>query len=146
MVTLTSGKFKCRLLTPQGVILDCNAGSLILPGHDGLFGVLRNHAPMLYKLGIGIMQVKNITGKPEAFFLVDGGFARISENNVTVLAYDVTNFLDMEKAEAEELLTQARQIVVGRAYIQHQAKSTITRQKAELLVKLGKMSAILDTN
>ena len=138
MVSLSIGTFRCVLLTPNGKMLDCRAGSLILPGHDGLVGILRNHAPMLCKLGMGIMQVKNITGREDAFFLLEGGFARVSENYVTVLAYDVTTFDEMKHAEAEKIVANAKSIVVGGAYIKRQI-GEVDAEKSALLVKLGQL-------
>lgn len=143
MVEYSSGIFKVTLLTPEAKILECRAGSLILPGYDGQFGILRNHAPMLCKLGMGIMQVKDIPGRDGAFFLVNGGFVRVSENNVTVLAYEVTTFEGMERAEAEKILAHAKSVVVGKAYIRSQIEA-MDHGKAAMLVKLGQYSALMD--
>ena len=143
MVEYSSGIFKVTLLTPDSKLLDCRAGSLILPGHDGHFGILRNHAPMLCKLGMGIMQVKEIPGRDNAFFIVNGGFARVSLNSVTVLAYEVTTFEGMDREKAEKIIAQAKSIVVGKAYIRSQIEA-IDHEKAAMLVKLGRLSALTD--
>lgn len=142
MVSLSRGTFRCVLLTPGGKLLDCKAGALVLPGHDGFRGVLRNHAPMLCKLGVGIMEVREIAGRGDAFFLIDGGFARISENFVTVLAHEVTTFEGMERDEAEKIISSARSIVVGAAYIRRQ-KGAVDVERAKQLVKLARLSSIL---
>ena len=142
MVRLSRGTFRCVLLTPQGKVLDCRAGALVLPAHDGLMGVLRNHAPMLCKLGTGIMQVRDIPGRADAFFLIDGGFTRISENFVTVLTHEVTTFEGMERDEAERIVSKAKSIVVGGAYIARQI-GAVDVERAKQLVKLGHLSSIL---
>ena len=144
MVGLSVGTFRCILLTPFGKLLDCKAGSLIAPGDDGLLGILRNHAPMLCKLTRGIIQVKEIAGAEDAFYLIDGGFLRVSENNVTILAHDVTTFEGMTESEAREVLSNARQTVVGKAYIQTQTSGQTDLQRAKLLVKLGIMAGIIE--
>lgn len=141
MVGLSIGVFRVVLLTPSAKLLDCKAGSVILPGHDGQLGILRNHAPMLCKLGLGIMEVKQITGRKDAFFLIDGGFAKVSENYLTVLAYDVTTFEGMDPQEAEHMVSEARTIIVGKAYIRAQ-KEQVDVEKAALLVKMGRLSSI----
>ena len=81
-MALSLGTFKFILNTPTAKLLDCRAGAVIVPSHDGQMGILRNHVPMLTKLGLGILQVKDITlekGRPgkDRHFLVDGGFVRI---------------------------------------------------------------------
>jgi len=142
MVSLSRGTFRCVLLTPGGKLLDCKAGTVVLPGHDGLRGVLRNHAPMLCKLGVGIMEVKDIVGRGDAFFLIEGGFARISENFVTILAHEVTTFEGMDRVEAEEIASKALNIVVGGAYILGQTGAG-DAERARQLVKLARLSSIL---
>lgn len=141
MVGLSSGIFRCVLLTPSGKVFDRRVGALVLPAHDGLMGVLRNHTPMLCELGTGIMQVKNIPDSDDAFYLIDGGFARISENHVTVLAYDVTTYEGMDPEEAQELLSRAQSVLVGGAYVR-QAEGMET-ERASLLVKMGQLSSLM---
>jgi F-type H+-transporting ATPase subunit epsilon len=141
MVGLSIGTFRVVLLTPAAKLLDCKAGSVVLPGHDGLMGILRNHAPMLCKLGLGIMEVKQIAGRDDAFYLIDGGFARVSENFLTVLAYEVTTFEGMDRTEAEQMVSEARSIIVGKAYIRAHMEE-VDVEKAALLVKLGRLSPI----
>lgn len=140
MVGLSSGIFYCVLLTPSGKILECRAGHVILPGHDGLIGILRNHAPMLYELGRGIMQVKDIAGRGDAFYLIDGGFARVSENLLTVLAYDVTTFEGMEHEAALELISRAKSVIVGGGYVRQTEKMEVER--ARLVVRMGEMASL----
>ena len=143
MVRLSRGTFRCVLLTPGGKLLDCKAGALVLPAHDGLRGVLRNHAPMLCKLSVGIVEVRQIAGRGDAFFLIDGGFARISENFVTVLAHEVTTFEGMERDEVEAIVSRARSIVVGGAYISRQTGAG-DMERAKQLVKLARLSSVLN--
>jgi F0F1-type ATP synthase epsilon subunit len=97
---------------------------------------------MLCKLGAGIMAVRDIAGRDDAFFLVDGGFARISENFVTILAHEVTTFEGMGRDEAETIVSRAQSIVVGGAYIRsHIGEADVERAKQ--LVKLARLSSIL---
>lgn len=143
MVRLSSGTFKCVLLTPSGKLLDCRSGSLILPSHDGAIGILRNHAPMLCKLGMGIMIVRDIPSRDDAYYLIDGGFARISENNVTVLTYEVTTFEGMDPDQAERIVAKAKERIVGGGYYIKQRGEEMGIEKAGQLVKLGKLSSIV---
>ncbi|MCK4958974.1 MAG: ATP synthase F1 subunit epsilon [Planctomycetes bacterium] len=140
MVGLSTGKFRCVLLTPEGKLLDCRAGSVVLPGHDGMIGLLRNHAPMLCKLGWGIVEVKEIIDRMDAYFLVNGGFVRISENYLTILANDVLTFDSMERDEAETLVSRAKSVLVGGAYVRQIEK--MDPEKARMVVKLGRLAGV----
>jgi len=142
MVSLSHGKFRVVLLTPKASVLDCRAGSLVLPGDDGYFGVLRNHCPMLSVLKRGIMQVREIPDRADAFYLVEGGFVRIGENHVTVLAYEVTTFEGLNKKATEELLYHAQSVAAGQNYIRTQ-QDAIEIGKAKMIVKMAEMAGIL---
>jgi F0F1-type ATP synthase epsilon subunit len=142
MVKISTGTFRFVLRTPKGTLIDCRSGSLIFPAHDGLQGVLRNHAPMLCKLGLGIIQVKDIHDRDDAFFLINSGFARISENFVTVLSHDVTTFEGLGDEEAEGMLSKAKSHVAGGAYFSTQTGQAVDLQKAKLIVKMSEMASI----
>lgn len=141
MVGLSRGKFRVILLTPKAGLLDCRAGALVLPGHDGYFGVLRNHCPMLCTLSRGIMQVREIPDRADAFFLVEGGFAQVSENHVTILAYEVTTFEQQDEKTTEELLYHARSVVAGQDYIRTQQEA-FDLDKARLVVRMAELAGI----
>ncbi len=93
----TSKTFQCELIGPTGKLLDCQTTSVVFPAHDGQVGVLVDHMPMLSQLGMGIMRVVPLPGEggrtapPQADlqFGIDGGFALVAENSVTVIAYNV---------------------------------------------------------
>ena len=142
MVKISTGTFRFVLRTPQGTLIDCRTGSLIFPSHDGLQGVLRNHAPMLCKIGLGIIQVKEIHDREDAFFLVNDGFARISENFITVLSDDVTTFEGLGEEQSEEMLSKAKRHVAGGAYFTAQTRQEIDLHKAKLIVRMAEMAAI----
>jgi len=140
MVRISTGVFRCVLMTPGGKVLDCRTGSLLLPTHDGMLGVLRNHAPMLCRLGTGIMEVRDIPDGNDAFFLVEGGVARISLNLVTVLTYEVTSFNLMDPEVANDLVSRAKSVLVGGDYIRQIDQMDVG--KARLLVRMGRLSGI----
>ncbi len=139
MVGWATGVFRFVLLTPQGKLLDCRAGSVVVPGHDGQLGVLRNHAPLLCKLGLGLVRVEQIVGRENACFVVNGGFARVSENHMAVLAYDVTTFEGMEPDAIQGLLVHAREIIAAGS--RGRADPTEV-QKARLILRMAKYTGV----
>jgi ATP synthase F1 epsilon subunit len=139
MVGLSHGKFRVVLLTPKAKLLDVRAGSVIVPAHDGQLGILRNHCPMLSELGFGIMQVHEIADRPGAYYIIEGGFVRVSENNVTVLAYDVTTFEGKDKKDVERLISHAQAVVAGQEYIRTQQEA-IDQRKAQYIVQMAQLA------
>lgn len=136
MVGISKGLFRVILQTPKAKLLDCRAGSLIIPAHDGQWGILRNHCPLLAKLSLGILQVREIPDRLDAYYILEGGFIRATENHVTVLAYDVITFEGMEKEEILNMVSEARSIVVGQEYIRTQKKE-VDAEHARLIVRMA---------
>ena len=58
--------FQCVLVTPEAQLLDENVEQVILPAFDGLAGILKDHAPVLLKLGVAALRVDR-TGSQRAF-------------------------------------------------------------------------------
>jgi F0F1-type ATP synthase epsilon subunit len=79
-------KFQCVVITPQGTLVNCNAASALVPAHDGYVGILAHHMPFFCKLGLGIMQISSDGSAAPPTLLIDGGFAMVSSNVLTVIA------------------------------------------------------------
>lgn len=141
MVGLSHGKFRIVLLTPKAKLLEARVGSVVVPAHDGQMGILRNHCPTLAALGFGIMQVREIVDQPDAFYIIEGGFVRISENHVTVLAYDVTTFEGKDPKTVEAMISHARSVIAGQEYIRTQQES-IDKRKAAFITQMADMASI----
>ena len=71
------------VITPERQVLEASADAVVIPAHDGELGVLRDRAPVLCELGIGQLRYTQ-AGVPRRVF-IDGGFAQVIENHVTVL-------------------------------------------------------------
>ena len=50
---------KLEIITPERHLFDGEADLVQLPGTDGLFEVLNNHAPMIAALGSGNVKIGN---------------------------------------------------------------------------------------
>ncbi|WP_447641792.1 MULTISPECIES: ATP synthase F1 subunit epsilon [Chitinophagaceae] len=78
-----------EILTPEAKVFSGEVYGVQMPGQDGLFEVLDNHAPMVSALGKGtikILTTKNAHPGSHETFAIDGGFAETLNNRVTVLA------------------------------------------------------------
>lgn len=72
------------IITPERNLFSGAATAVQLPGVEGLFQVLANHAPIMAALTSG--RVKIDTAKGSEFVAIDGGVVEVSGNTVTVLA------------------------------------------------------------
>ena len=76
--------FQLEIITPEKIVLQDQASSLSAPGSHGGFQVLYNHAPLLSKLEVGELKVKDRNGN-DTSFAVSGGFVEVRNNRVVVL-------------------------------------------------------------
>jgi len=73
-----------EIITPDKEIFSGNASLIQLPGMDGLFEILENHAPMVAALQKG--KIKLISEDKTIFFEIKGGVMEVIKNKVQVLA------------------------------------------------------------
>ncbi|MDO8629550.1 MAG: ATP synthase F1 subunit epsilon [Phycisphaerales bacterium] len=101
-----TGTFHCSVITPERSVLDCAATFVAFPAHDGEIGVLPNRAPLVCKLGIGPLRVDSL-GKTEIYF-IDGGFAQMQDNRLTILTEQANKASELKPGPAEQALAAAR--------------------------------------
>ncbi len=73
-----------KIITPERQIFEGEADLVQLPGSDGLFEILKNHAPMIASLGKGKIKIGN--NNEYQYFEINGGVAEIFNNEILVLA------------------------------------------------------------
>lgn len=73
-----------EIITPDKQLFQGQASSVIVPGSDGLLGILDNHAPLISSLKKGVVKVTLATG--EELFEINGGVVEVQQNNVMILA------------------------------------------------------------
>lgn len=94
--------FEFELVSPERLLVSEPATMAIIPGDDGLFGVLPDHAPMINTVEPGTLDVTLASGEARRLF-VAGGFAEVTGARVTVLAEEAValDALDRAAIEAE---------------------------------------------
>lgn len=124
--------FQCVVIAPTGRLLDCRASSVVFSAHDGKVGILYNHMPMFCELGLGIMDVScpgtGKTAQEEKIRLVvDGGFALISSNLLTIIASDAICGRDTEREKIEQMLEKSRRRLAAGTLTPEQHEHEIRR-------------------
>lgn len=75
---------KVKITKPDSTLYDGTAKLVQLPGIDGLFEILENHAPIISALGKGTLRLVDTDGK-EHTFEVRGGVAKGQQNDLMIL-------------------------------------------------------------
>lgn len=74
-----------EITTPDKTVFEGSCSLAQIPGVDGLFEILENHAPMIALLGSGKMKLKDESDQYH-YFDINGGVLEVKENFVKVLA------------------------------------------------------------
>ncbi|MGB0767663.1 MAG: F0F1 ATP synthase subunit epsilon [Phycisphaeraceae bacterium] len=77
------GTVTCSLITPEQEVFEKEASYIDLPAHDGQMGFMANRAPLLVKLGTGVLTVKSDGGQTR--MKISGGFAQMKGNTLAIL-------------------------------------------------------------
>jgi F-type H+-transporting ATPase subunit epsilon len=88
--------FHFELVSPEKLLFSGDVEQVDVPGAEGDFGVLANHAPMVTTLRPGILTVRAASG--DQTIVVLGGFAEVSEAGLTVLADLAEKASDLDRA------------------------------------------------
>ncbi len=78
-------KMKLELVTPNGIIFSGDIKSATLPGSEGEFGVLPEHAGTVTILNAGVIEIVKADGTEE-MVAINWGTAKVEETKITVLA------------------------------------------------------------
>ena len=73
-----------RVVSPEQVVFEGEAASVVAPAWDGDVGILPGHAPMLALIGNGALSVDHVGGGSDTFY-VAGGVLKVERNVVTLL-------------------------------------------------------------
>ena len=98
----------CVVVTPERALLDQSADFVSLPMFDGELGVLPGRAALIGRLGCGELRIRH--GGTTEHFYVDGGFAQIRDNRVTVLTARALKPDEISADKAREVLAEAGKI------------------------------------
>ena len=75
-----------ELVTPAKLLRSEDVHMVVVPGTEGDFGVLEGHAPLMSTVRDGELAIYKTAGGTPETISIQGGFAEVSENGLTVLA------------------------------------------------------------
>nr|YP_010877036.1 ATP synthase CF1 epsilon subunit [Hechtia confusa]WHE18832.1 ATP synthase CF1 epsilon subunit [Hechtia confusa] len=90
------------VLTPNRIIWDSEVKEIILSTNSGQIGVLPNHAPIATAVDIGLLRIR--LNDQWLTVALMGGFARIGNNEITILGNDAEMSTDIDPQEAQQAL------------------------------------------
>jgi F-type H+-transporting ATPase subunit epsilon len=76
---------KLEIITPASTLFTGEVSLVQLPGIDGLFEILKSHAPLVSALKEGRVKVMDDQNQ-EQFFDIRGGVVEVSKDKILLLA------------------------------------------------------------
>nr|WEG87543.1 ATP synthase CF1 epsilon subunit [Amana wanzhensis] len=127
------------VLTPNRIIFDSEVKEIILSTNSGQIGVLPNHAPIATAVDIGLLRIR--LNDQWLTVALMGGFARIGNNEITILGNDAEMSTDIDPQEAQQALELAK-TNLGRAEGKKQAiEANLALRRARTRVEAINASA-----
>jgi len=107
--------FHFELVSPDKVLFNGAAQAVLVPGNEGDFQALSEHAPVMTAMRPGVVEIDDAEGKRRRVF-VRGGFADVSQKGLILLAETAIPFeelnadaLGQEIKNAEEDVADANE-------------------------------------
>ncbi|GAB4350272.1 MAG: F0F1 ATP synthase subunit epsilon [Oricola sp.] len=100
--------FKFELVSPERLLVSEDVLEVVVPGQEGYFTVLSNHAPLMAGLQPGVVEVRNASGAEERY-CVFGGFVDIMPDSCTLLAESAVNVKEIDAEDVARRIRDARE-------------------------------------
>lgn len=101
---------KLEILTPNGLIYDGEAVSVTLPGEEGEFGVLANHASLSTLLEAGVIDIEKEDKSVESI-LINWGVVNVDEEKVIVLVEGAVAIRGESESAISKALEDAQELL-----------------------------------
>ncbi len=110
------------------------ATMVIIPGSEGVLGVLPNHTPLLTTLSFGELRI--VEGDDVVSFVVYGGVVEVRPHKVTVLADDAESVRELDMDQIEAARARARELMEQAPSAEQRAEIAQELRRAEIAAKV----------
>ena len=114
--------FYFELVSPEKLVFSGEVEAVAVPGTEGEFTVLKDHAPLISTMKPGVVVIDETPAKKLRLF-VRGGFAEVAPSGLTILAEQTIPLAELDAARLDVELKNFEEEVAG-------AKTDETRRVA----------------
>ena len=100
-------KLNFALVSPERELFQGEVDHVVVPGSEGEFGVSPHHAPVMSVVIPGALRVFN--EGIERRIIVNGGFADVTPEGLTVLAEEAVDLADVDAGQLDQQLKDAQE-------------------------------------
>jgi F-type H+-transporting ATPase subunit epsilon len=128
--------FPFELVSPEKIVFAGEVEAVVVPGVEGEFTVLKDHAPTLALLKPGIIEFDQSASRKTKLF-VRGGFAQIAPEGLTILAEQTIALEELDAAKIDADLKDAEEDIADAKFDEQRRIATERRdQLSELKTAL----------
>ena len=130
---MADNTFMVEIVTPERILFKDEVQFLVVPELNGELGVLKNHAPMIAALDVGVMRYTDPAGKVKKIAL-SGGFMEVIYNEVRVLAETAEqgSEIDILRAKAAKERAEKRLQAINESINHARAEMALRRAVTRL--------------
>jgi len=130
---------KIEIVSPERLVLSEVVTSVTVPGTEGYFTVMNDHAPFMTTLRSGFITVNGLNGRDEIFF-VKGGFADVSAEGLTILAEQSAPFVEFDHADlAEQIKAAEAELATAKTPEEQSYAQEVVSALANLAIEAGQI-------
>lgn len=124
-----AGSFTLEVVTPEELLYKDEVQFVVVPETYGELGVLRNHAPMIAALDVGVLRYTDVNGSIKRM-AVSGGFMEVMNNAARVLAETAEHGDDIDVLRAKAAKERAEARLASRADDTNMARAEAALKRA----------------
>lgn len=96
------------IISPEEEIYKGSAEMIVVPGEDGDFAAMFEHAPLITYLRPGKLEVIETEKKEKIAYFVRGGFVKVKENQCLIMVDFIKNVKDIDVSINENEISSLR--------------------------------------
>lgn len=131
--------FMLEIVTPEQILFKDEVQFLVAPSVEGELGVLKNHAPLISALKIGVLRYKDSSGVQKKMAL-SGGFVEVVDNVARVLAETAENGEKIDVLRAKAAKERAEKRLAQRDEDVNHVRAQMSLQRAMARLKAANNS------
>ncbi|HCF50927.1 MAG TPA: F0F1 ATP synthase subunit epsilon [Syntrophomonas sp.] len=111
---MADNTYMLEVVTPERVLQSNEVSFTVVPAIDGELGVMKNHAPLVAALNIGVLRYVDAAGS-EKSIAISGGFIEVLDNEGRVLAETAEHGHEIDVLRAKAARERAERRLEQRA-------------------------------
>ena len=101
------------IISPEEEIYKGSAEMVVVPGEDGDFAAMFEHAPLITYLRPGKLEVVEAEKKEKIAYFVKGGFVKVKENQCLIMVDFIKNVKDIDVSLNENEINSLRSKLIS---------------------------------